>query len=250
MQNSKWRFRVPSPALTVACLALAVALSGVGYAAVTLPRNSVGTAQLKKGAVNSVKVKDRSLQGVDFAVGQLPAGPQGQQGPPGPPNPNAVNSDMLDNLDSTAFLPAAAKAADADTLDGMDSLVFVRGNGLVYSAAFALIPRSNPLRFLGVSDFFDLDYECPFSPSTSNGFFRLGNQSSSVMNVFVDNGGTNPTYYSLDAGIYTGPIAAVASGESFDIKLQGAGGIATVDVAIVHRESGCHVQASVVHTLP
>jgi Collagen triple helix repeat (20 copies) len=64
-------------------LALFVALSGTAYAA-TLPRNSVGTAQLKRNAVTSAKVKPRSLLGSDFRRGQLPAGPQGPQGPQGP----------------------------------------------------------------------------------------------------------------------------------------------------------------------
>ena len=43
--------RRPSPALVVACLALAVALGGTGYAAMVLPANSVGTKQLRNGAV-------------------------------------------------------------------------------------------------------------------------------------------------------------------------------------------------------
>jgi len=34
---------LPSPAMVVACAALAVALGGAGYAARKLPRNSVGT---------------------------------------------------------------------------------------------------------------------------------------------------------------------------------------------------------------
>jgi hypothetical protein len=87
----KRRFlKAPSPAMTVACIALAVALSGAGYAAVTLPRNSVGTPQLKKNAVNSAKVKDRSLRANDFALGQLPAGAQGPQGAPGPRGTSVV----------------------------------------------------------------------------------------------------------------------------------------------------------------
>ena len=53
----KIRERIPSPAMIVACLALTVALSGAGYAAVTLPRNSVGTVQLKKFAVAAKKIK-------------------------------------------------------------------------------------------------------------------------------------------------------------------------------------------------
>ena len=35
--------RLPSPAMVVACAALTVALGGTGYAAIKLPRNSVGT---------------------------------------------------------------------------------------------------------------------------------------------------------------------------------------------------------------
>lgn len=67
----------------IACVALFVALGGVAYAAV-LPKNSVGTKQLKKNAVTSAKVKDHSLQATDFAGG-LPAGPKGDPGPAGTP---------------------------------------------------------------------------------------------------------------------------------------------------------------------
>jgi hypothetical protein len=78
------RLRPPSPAMVVACLALAVSLSGAGYAVSTaLPRNSVGTVQLKNNAVNSAKVKNASLRAADFAPGQIPAGPAGPQGPAG-----------------------------------------------------------------------------------------------------------------------------------------------------------------------
>jgi hypothetical protein len=78
--------RRPSPALVISCLALAVALGGTGYAATALPKNSVGTAQ----------VKNHSLLRVDFKEGQIPIGPpgpaglagtDGAQGPPGPAGP-------------------------------------------------------------------------------------------------------------------------------------------------------------------
>jgi hypothetical protein len=84
------RRQLASPAMIVACVALVVALGGVSYAAGVLPMNSVGTAQLKKGAVSgkkirkgavtSAKVKDGSLLANDFGAGQLPAGPKGPQG--------------------------------------------------------------------------------------------------------------------------------------------------------------------------
>jgi hypothetical protein len=50
-----------SPALFVACIALTVALGGVSYAAVALPKNSVGSKQ----------VKDHSLRKRDFASSSL-----------------------------------------------------------------------------------------------------------------------------------------------------------------------------------
>lgn len=65
------RYR-PTPAMVVATIALLVALGGTGYAATALPVNSVGTAQLKAGAVNAAKVKPGSLLKSSFAAGQLP----------------------------------------------------------------------------------------------------------------------------------------------------------------------------------
>jgi hypothetical protein len=70
----------PSPALVVACLALTIALGGTSYAAITLPAGSVGTKQLKKNAVISAKVKNRSLLAIDFKRGQLPRGARGATG--------------------------------------------------------------------------------------------------------------------------------------------------------------------------
>lgn len=76
----------------VAYVALGVALGGTSYAAVSLPRASVGTPQLRNGAVTSIKVRDGSLmvrdlspsarRGLRGATG--PAGPAGPVGPPGP----------------------------------------------------------------------------------------------------------------------------------------------------------------------
>lgn len=87
--------RKPSPAMVVACLALFLAGTGTGVAVSNaLPKNSVGTAQLKnnavvaskiaKNAIVSSKVKDGSLKAIDFATGQLPRGEAGPAGPTGP----------------------------------------------------------------------------------------------------------------------------------------------------------------------
>ena len=84
--------------MVVACLALFVALAGTSVAAVSqlVPRNSVGTAQLRDNAVarvkvrnnaiNSTKVQNRSLLAVDFATGSFsrssrPSRPRGWRWP-------------------------------------------------------------------------------------------------------------------------------------------------------------------------
>src|SRR3954454_18616251 len=68
----------------VSTVCLFVLLGGGAYAATRLPRGSVGSGQLKQGAVTSSKVRNRSLRAVDFKRGQLPRGPQGPAGAPAP----------------------------------------------------------------------------------------------------------------------------------------------------------------------
>ena len=77
--------------MVVACLALAISLSGAAFAVSTaLPRNSVGTVQLKNSAVNSAKVRNATLRAADFAPGQIPRGAQGPAGPQGPPGTSGL----------------------------------------------------------------------------------------------------------------------------------------------------------------
>ncbi len=86
--------RRPSPALAVAFAALLVSLGGTGWAAATLPRNSVGPKQLRpkavmrsdlaRGAVTTSHVADGTLLARDFRRGQLRAVSGGPAGPAGP----------------------------------------------------------------------------------------------------------------------------------------------------------------------
>jgi hypothetical protein len=68
-----------------ATLALFLALGGAAYAATQLPRNSVGTAQLRREAVTAGKIARQTrnqLRGNRGPAG--PQGPQGKQGAKGP----------------------------------------------------------------------------------------------------------------------------------------------------------------------
>jgi hypothetical protein len=75
-----------------ATLALFIALGGGAYAAFSLPRNSVGSAQLRKGAVRSREIRDRSirLHDVSPATQKALTGKRGPAGPPGPVGTSAA----------------------------------------------------------------------------------------------------------------------------------------------------------------
>jgi hypothetical protein len=86
----RMRSRMTS-AHVISLIALFVALGGTGYAAVKLPKNSVGASQIKTGGVGSSEVKNGSLKKADFKNSDLPAGPQGPQGPAGANGTNGTN---------------------------------------------------------------------------------------------------------------------------------------------------------------
>jgi hypothetical protein len=55
----------------ISCLALFVALGGAAYAATNLPKNSVGTKQIKKGAVTGIKIKKGTITGTNINLAKL-----------------------------------------------------------------------------------------------------------------------------------------------------------------------------------
>jgi hypothetical protein len=73
-----------------ASIALFVALGGSSYAALSLPRNSVGTNQIRTGAVGSSEIRNHSVALRDMSSSAQRAlrgatGPTGPAGPAGPP---------------------------------------------------------------------------------------------------------------------------------------------------------------------
>ena len=114
---------------TAATLALFTSLGGVSWAAVTLPKNSVGSQQLQTNAVSTRNVRDGSLLSRDFKRGELPRGqagltgatgrpgPQGAQGSRGPQgaagpkgDPGAPGATNVAVRTTTAVVPAGGRA--------------------------------------------------------------------------------------------------------------------------------------------
>jgi hypothetical protein len=124
------RVPTPSPAMVIALLALFVALGGGAYAALKLPKNSVGPAQLKKNSVTSTKVKDGALLAADFRAGQLPAGPKGADGAQGQPGAPGLRgpSDAWEFYEPSLSSHSGEGGVDAlvisDDLPAGDYLVF------------------------------------------------------------------------------------------------------------------------------
>ena len=78
-----------SYANVTATLAVFIALGGSSYAALTLPRDSVGSNQIRRGAVTSTELRDRTVRLRDLA-GSTRVSLRGQQGPAGAAGRDAI----------------------------------------------------------------------------------------------------------------------------------------------------------------
>jgi hypothetical protein len=63
--------RKPSPALVIAILALVLALGGTSYAALSIPNNSIATAQLRNGAVTAAKTQAGAGVSLIYSAGPI-----------------------------------------------------------------------------------------------------------------------------------------------------------------------------------
>ena len=88
-----------------------IVLGGGAYAAVKLPKNSVGAKQLKANSVTGGKVKDHSLTGTDINGPLAVAGSAYHSG----------------SADTATHADTASSAGNADRLDGKDSSEFAFG---------------------------------------------------------------------------------------------------------------------------
>jgi hypothetical protein len=108
--------------MVVAVTALTVALGGTSYAVITLPKNSVGTKQLRKNAVTSAKIKSGTVRASDLqsslrtaiaAPGPVGAtGPAGPAGAPGTPGGFDL-SKIVNRVGAAVVVPADSVSAEA-----------------------------------------------------------------------------------------------------------------------------------------
>jgi hypothetical protein len=119
-----------------ATLALFFALAGGSYAAVKLPKDSVGSTQLKKGAVTGRAIKDNAVKGADVDEGSLAKVPSAKaadratlataadRATAATTAASATNAGHATSADTATRATDADNANNASTLDGLDSTAF------------------------------------------------------------------------------------------------------------------------------
>jgi hypothetical protein len=181
-----------------------------------------------------------------------------------------LNADRIDSLDSTAFqrrltqscpigwsiavvnadgtVACTSKASDADRLDGIDSSSFVMGPGQVYRGARA-VPQNSGGYFTVLNTTtpnLTVGYNCP-ADLTTNGVLVFINNSPELVNVFSDNGSTNPEYRQLGANGGRWDQFSAPGGEHITLQVQGSQ-VTTLEIFSAHRapSSDCHIEVEAV----
>ncbi|HEX8104573.1 MAG TPA: hypothetical protein VF533_18295 [Solirubrobacteraceae bacterium] len=147
----------------MATVAVFVALGGTGYAATQLPRDSVGSKQIRSKAVGRSELKPKAVSASRIRSGAVtartlsrgtraslrgdagPTGPQGIQGPPGPVGPDAT---LRASINSGGIAVGVGDSPGA-THDGGSNEYRVRFNspieGCTPTATLARLPNGQDI---------------------------------------------------------------------------------------------------------
>jgi hypothetical protein len=155
----------------VAYLALFVALGGTAVAA----KPMITGADILDASLTGADVENDSLTGADILESSLARVPSA-----------LVASDSVH----------AEEATNASKLGGVAANGYMRGEGTV-ARHFDLLHPGEQSRHYGPIDWFTVSHICPSNVSADPSLFVI-NRADQKINVFEDNGGTNPVYHELD----------------------------------------------------
>ena len=151
-----------------ATAALFLALGGAAFAATRLPKNSVGSQQLKAGSVTTKKIKNGAVTGPKVKLSTLGV------------VPNAARAASAGHADT---------AGDSSTVGGIGPGALVHGNGQLFSVRRELsIGESQQL--LPLPGIGNLTGECKAGPEAH---FSANNTSGAVMEQTFESGETTDT---------------------------------------------------------
>jgi hypothetical protein len=197
----------------VATMALFIALGGASYAALKLPKNSVGTKQLKKNAVNGSKVKNNSLTGEDFAGSVADAS-------------HAAHADLADSATNATHATSADSASNASLLAGNGPSAFIQASQI---GSFITAPEVENVGGVigcesGPNRWQDL------SPNVNNvvQYWRDPYGVVHLRGVALRCGSVGATIFTLPSGFRPGHLehlAAVASTGTVQVTVDGGGAV-------------------------
>jgi hypothetical protein len=130
------RLRRPSPALIISIIALVMAMGGTGYAALKLPKNSVGAKQLRNNSVTGAKVKNHSLTGSDVKLSSLGTVPSATNATNATNATTAANASALQGHPASDFATGPGnQKIDFRAADNTGPTQIFNGGGLTLTAA-------------------------------------------------------------------------------------------------------------------
>ena len=147
-----------------------------------LPKNSVGTKQLKKNAVNGAKVKDNSLTGNDIDEATLGVVPSATQAN------NAAQASQALNAQSLGGVPAAQFYSRSES-----NARFLSGSGRVMPIPLVAVPNGNPTSLAEIPGTGKLTVR---ACAINNTAFKYTNESNVTQN-YVMLGAANGIYNSV-----------------------------------------------------
>ncbi|HST69282.1 MAG TPA: hypothetical protein VLI94_06465 [Solirubrobacterales bacterium] len=147
--------------MIVALVALMLAMVGTGYAAVNLPKKSVGTAQLKGKAVTNAKIKNGTITGKKLKLKTIGTVPNATHaavadlansippsavhvvGAPGEPGFQSGTTNF-GTLSGIANTPGASFLKDRDNIVHLEGIVKKGAGGPIPGTLFQLPPGFRP----------------------------------------------------------------------------------------------------------
>jgi hypothetical protein len=181
-------------ALAVSCLSLVVAMGGVTYAAAT-----IGTAQLKKNAVTSPKIKNDTVTGKDVKESSLAKVPSAAQAD------SATNATKVGGLSvvKVHYLSNSATPTILAQLGGLTVSAVCPGNDITLTATTTKQDSSIS------SNLLDLENEAIFADELEWGAFDTATtfgMTSDATEPSEDPAQITFTYSSVDGSAVTGTL--------------------------------------------
>jgi hypothetical protein len=129
----------------MATVAVFIALGGVGYAATRVPKNSVGTGQLRNKAITAAKIRDGAVTAAKLAPGSIGTVANAANAANAIDAGHANSADRASVADSAAVAESARVAANANALNGLPATSFQLAANSLSGSGSTAVPKQTIL---------------------------------------------------------------------------------------------------------